>query len=172
MAPELLRGQSNNTPSSDVYSFGITLYEVFSRQEPYEGDDKAGLLEKIADPEIKKRPPVPDACPEPVAAMMIDCLVADPALRPTFDELDMRMKRLDTEKLKSVEAMKSFRHRSRAARNENLMYKVFPRHIADALRDGRQVRSIRRNESQIVIYSLYFSIGRTRETGKRHDLLQ
>jgi serine/threonine protein kinase len=28
MAPELLRGESINTPESDVYSFGIVLFEV------------------------------------------------------------------------------------------------------------------------------------------------
>jgi serine/threonine protein kinase len=28
MAPELLRGESSNTTASDVYSFGIILYEV------------------------------------------------------------------------------------------------------------------------------------------------
>jgi serine/threonine protein kinase/ABC-type phosphate/phosphonate transport system substrate-binding protein len=32
MAPELLRGESQNNASSDVYSFGIILYEVYSRK--------------------------------------------------------------------------------------------------------------------------------------------
>ena len=38
-APELLRRESPNTAASDVYSFGIILYEVYSRCEPYEEED-------------------------------------------------------------------------------------------------------------------------------------
>lgn len=36
MAPELLLQKTGNTAASDVYAFGIILYEVFSRKDPYE----------------------------------------------------------------------------------------------------------------------------------------
>ena len=39
MAPELLRGGSLNTAASDVYAFGVVLYEIYSRKDPYEGED-------------------------------------------------------------------------------------------------------------------------------------
>ena len=34
MAPELLRGQVENNAASDVYAFGMILYEVYSREIP------------------------------------------------------------------------------------------------------------------------------------------
>lgn len=36
MAPEMLQG-AERTTAADVYSFAICMYELFSRQEPYEG---------------------------------------------------------------------------------------------------------------------------------------
>ena len=36
MAPELLCGEPA-TPASDVYAFGIVLFEIFSRMSPYAG---------------------------------------------------------------------------------------------------------------------------------------
>lgn len=54
MAPELLRGESENTSSSDVYSFGIILYEVYSRKEPYHGEDLGEALRLIQDPTVNK----------------------------------------------------------------------------------------------------------------------
>merc|ERR1712174_28873 len=55
MAPELLRGESNTT-SSDVYAFGISLYEIYSRKDPYwDEEEKGDILKKV----LKgKRPPV------------------------------------------------------------------------------------------------------------------
>ena len=53
MAPELLRYESSNTAMTDVYSFGVILYEVYSRREPYEGEkgDINDILGAIVDKE-------------------------------------------------------------------------------------------------------------------------
>ena len=74
MAPELLRGDSTNTSASDVYSFGITLYEVYARKDPYEGEDFSEVMEKVSDPTINKRPGIPKACPPEIETLMTDCL--------------------------------------------------------------------------------------------------
>ena len=132
MAPELLRGDSHNTAKSDVYSFGIMLYEIYSRNDPYFGEDYKHVLRLVRDPVACKRPPIPPHCPEAIAMTMIDCLDNDPSRRPTFESLDLRMKRLE---LKDVE----LRNVGKQQTKEDDMYKRFPSHVADALRDGRRV---------------------------------
>ena len=57
MAPELLRRESANTAATDAYSFGIILYEVYSRRDPYEDEDPLEVLCLIADRAVRKRHP-------------------------------------------------------------------------------------------------------------------
>ena len=63
-APEVLRGQ-NPTPASDVYAFGIMLFEVWARAEPYREVDGTvdEILEQIADSDIGGARPPPVAPP-------------------------------------------------------------------------------------------------------------
>ena len=96
MAPELLRGETSQTAASDVYAFGIVLIEVYSRKDPYEGEDANEVLKQVADKSIQKRPSVPEKCPSQILSMIADCLVDDADSRPTFEEIDTRLKRIDT----------------------------------------------------------------------------
>jgi len=144
MAPELLRGDTLNTTASDVYSFGICLWEIFSRKDPYEGEDFQVVLEEVADAQINKRPPIPPACPSDFASIMADCVGGDAELRPTFYEIDMRLKRLHCDTFPSS--------KRNATRNEDLLHKVFPKHIAEALRDGRKIEPDRKE-----VVTVYFS---------------
>lgn len=141
MAPELLRGESENTSSSDVYSFGIILYEVYSRKDPYHGEDLGEALRLVQDPAVNKRPPVPPTMPPAIVALMCDCLMPNPSSRPSFDEIDKRLMRLNVESIEPGQtgySAKTTKARQ-AELNENLLYNVFPKHIAEALRDGRKV---------------------------------
>lgn len=135
MAPELLRGETSNTTFSDVYAFGIILFEVYERKNPYEGEDFVETLDKVCDPKINKRPAMPEACPPTIADMLNGCLDADPGKRPTFKELDLRLKSLDAAKVDPVGTPRS----SFATRVTGLLEEVFPRHIAKALREGKKI---------------------------------
>eukprot|EP00555_Chaetoceros_dichaeta_P013092 CAMPEP_0198268664 /NCGR_PEP_ID=MMETSP1447-20131203/38306_1 /TAXON_ID=420782 /ORGANISM="Chaetoceros dichaeta, Strain CCMP1751" /LENGTH=742 /DNA_ID=CAMNT_0043959849 /DNA_START=100 /DNA_END=2328 /DNA_ORIENTATION=- len=157
MAPELLRRESENNSMTDVYSFGIILYEVYSRKDPYEGEDYKEVLREVANPDVNKRPPVPSSCPPQVQSLMTDCLHGNPENRPTFEELDKRLKRLDVETVApmgklvvSKQAKKEAREA--AGRTEDLLFEVFPKHIAEALRDGKKVAP----ESRDVV-TIFFS---------------
>jgi len=143
MAPELLRGESSNTLATDVYSFGIILYEVYSRKDPYDGEDPRQVLHLVADKSIKKRPPVPKSAPTQMQSLMVDCLEDDPGNRPTYEELDVRMKRIHIENEDSGEKLKS---------SSISLFDIFPRHIAEALRDGKTVEPEHRD-----LVTIFFS---------------
>jgi serine/threonine protein kinase len=132
MAPELLRGESVNTAATDVYSFGILLYEVYSRKDPYEGEDPMEVMRLVADASVRKRPPVPRHTPSQIESLMKECLDEDPATRPTFEEVDIRVKRIDAETVNPSGSTKS----------ANIsLFDIFPRHIAEALQAGRTVEA-------------------------------
>ena len=125
IAPELLRMESANTRMTDVFSFGIILFEVYSRRDPYEGEDAEEVVRLVADKKAKKRPPAPHAMPEKMKALMSDCLEDDPDKRPDFEELDTRLKRIDAESAASAPSKKG---------SSLSLFDIFPRHIAEALR--------------------------------------
>lgn len=140
MAPELLLGLSSNTSESDVYAFGIILYELYSRKDPYEGEDPSVVLKEIVNKEINKRPPVPAGAPRKIADIMTECVDINPAKRPSFEEIDLRVKRFDSELVEPTNLMSGRRRTNKdAVKNEELLNQVFPEHIAKALRDGRKV---------------------------------
>jgi len=141
MAPELLRGESENSAMSDVYSFGIILFEMYSRKDPYDGEDHREVLRLVADPIFNKRPEVPESCPSLVASIMKECLDRTPGSRPTFEQLDLRLKDLSVEHVEPGKMNFSMQDKKliQAGRNEKLLFDVFPQHIAEAIRDGRKV---------------------------------
>jgi class 3 adenylate cyclase len=134
MAPELLRAEGGNSAASDVYSFGIILYEVYSRRDPYENEDNiTDILRLVCDKSAQKRPPAPTTMPEKVKALMADCVEDEPDKRPTFEELDKRLQRIDCEGADPTQTTTKKAGIS--------LFDIFPRHIAEALRDGRTVEA-------------------------------
>jgi len=157
MAPELLRGASSNTPASDMYSFGILLNEVCTRQDPYAGEDPKQVLRAVM--EERKRPDIPKSCCADMEVLMRDCWHTSPEMRPTSEELDRRLRSFCANSGSSplVNWMAGRRPRQeaseeRAKRTDDLLYDVFPRHVADALTSGQKVEP----ESREVV-TIFFS---------------
>lgn len=138
MAPELLRGRSSNTTQSDVYSFGIILYEMYSRQDPYEGENFFDVLEEIIDPRIKRRPRIPRACPLTIKTAMRSCWEDMPSKRPSFKDLDIQLKALDIANVEPAVRRRSIQSKGIDLETK-LLHEVFPPHIAQALKEGRKV---------------------------------
>ena len=129
MAPELLRG-ARNTVASDVYAFGVVLYEMITKRDPYEGEDFDEVIQAVA--KDKKRPELPRGVPSELATIMNECWHWDPRRRPTFLELERRMSHFDS--LHMAE-----RNLKRNHGNNMVLDQVFPAHVAKALASGEKL---------------------------------
>jgi serine/threonine-protein kinase len=77
MAPEQLRGQPADR-RSDVWSFGVTLYEMLARARPFGGTTTFDLTAAI----LQAPPaPLPATVPPALRAVVARCLAKDPADR-------------------------------------------------------------------------------------------
>lgn len=82
--PEALK-QRKFSHASDVWSFGVTLWEMFTYgEEPWCGYSGAEILQKTSNGEILEKP---DACPVDVFHLMKQCWSLQPSQRPTFAAL-------------------------------------------------------------------------------------
>ncbi|CAL8288546.1 unnamed protein product [Gadus morhua 'NCC'] len=81
MAPEVIRS-STFSKGSDVWSYGVLLWELLTGEVPFRGIDTLAVAYGVAMNKLAL--PVPSTCPEPFARLMEECWSADPHSRPTF----------------------------------------------------------------------------------------
>jgi len=129
MAPELLLGAPSST-ASDVYAFGIVLFEMTTRSNPYEGEDFDEVLRDVI--KEKKRPELPRGVPPELATIMCECWHWDARRRPTFLELERRMSHFDS-------LLVAERNMRRNKGNNVVLDQVFPAHVAKALAEGQKL---------------------------------
>jgi hypothetical protein len=93
MAPESIRSREF-TIKSDVWMFGITVWEIVTNQEPYEQIDELRISSMIRDSGL--RPDLPEQCPKVLKEIMESCWELDPRDRPTFEEIEAKLRRRST----------------------------------------------------------------------------
>lgn len=75
------------TPASDIWAFGVLLWEVFSYAlQPYYGLTHEQVIAYLKDGNLLTPPS--DSCPPAVYALMRTCWAAEPAGRPSFRALE------------------------------------------------------------------------------------
>ena len=109
MAPEYLRGKNEFSCSCDVYSFAIMLYECYSRQDPYTGENPHEVLKNVCDPRKNKRPEIPTVCPPKIIDVMKKCWSPDPSSRPQAQDLDAMFSRMNIQEVEPIVAMQEIK---------------------------------------------------------------
>ncbi|XP_055629915.1 mitogen-activated protein kinase kinase kinase 7 [Toxorhynchites rutilus septentrionalis] len=91
MAPEVFEG-STYTEKCDVFSWGIILWEVIAREQPFKNvENSYAIMWKMHQ---GRRPTLIDDCPKPIEQLMISCWNQIPAERPAMQEVVERMNQL------------------------------------------------------------------------------
>eukprot|EP01114_Cavostelium_apophysatum_P018139 TRINITY_DN5544_c0_g1_i4.p1 TRINITY_DN5544_c0_g1~~TRINITY_DN5544_c0_g1_i4.p1 ORF type:complete len:306 (+),score=67.20 TRINITY_DN5544_c0_g1_i4:223-1140(+) len=84
MAPECLRERTYSF-KTDVYAFGVTLIEIFTRQVPFAELDLFQLATKVGNGTFV--PSAPPGVPPFFANIMNRCLASNPDDRPSFEQI-------------------------------------------------------------------------------------
>jgi len=79
LAPEVIN-HAHSSKGSDVYAFGVVLWEVYTRQEVHAGLSAAQIIARVANEGL--RPQVPWSCPW--ARVMVECWRQEVSDRPSF----------------------------------------------------------------------------------------
>ncbi|KAH3757180.1 protein kinase [Pelomyxa schiedti] len=92
MSPEMLT-RSAYTEKTDVYSFGVCLWEMISAEVPFGHiTEMSVLVDTVA--RKGQRPKIPSGCPALLVEIITNCWCSSPATRPNLREVIPRLDRL------------------------------------------------------------------------------
>eukprot|EP01038_Epipyxis_sp_PR26KG_P005697 gene5697-7863_t len=89
LSPEVIK-YAHFSKSSDIYAYGIVLWEIFTRQEIYEGLSAAQIIAKVAYEGL--RPQVPRDCPW--EKVMTGCWRTSAEERPNFQSILLSLSKI------------------------------------------------------------------------------
>jgi serine/threonine protein kinase len=82
LAPEVIT-HARSSKLSDVYGFGIILWELATREEVYQGLESTQIIARVANDNLRPQPP--RNCPW--KDLMVKCWRENPKDRPSFEEI-------------------------------------------------------------------------------------
>ncbi len=82
-APEVIRGEKYGE-AADIYSFGIIMWEVLTRKQPYAGRNFMGVTLDVLE---GRRPQIPSDCPVEFKKLMKKCWHGQAEKRPKMEDI-------------------------------------------------------------------------------------
>ena len=102
MAPEVFRAEGYSK-ASDVYSFGMVLWEMITRRVPFKDFSAFQVMAEVG--YARKLPQPPDVCPLSLEKLLYSALRIEPAERQDFSALATTCAQLESPKGIELEAM-------------------------------------------------------------------
>jgi serine/threonine protein kinase/Tol biopolymer transport system component len=90
LAPERYLGQPA-TQASDIFAFGVTLYELTTGRYPYDAERTVALLQAITDKKAPRPSTFRGDLPAPLDELISAMLLRTPELRPTAQQVSDRL---------------------------------------------------------------------------------
>ena len=94
MAPELILHNQEPTPESDVYSFGMLIYEVMTGRQPYEEIQGMADLQILKAITEGKRPAPGVEISSDLRKLMVQCWSEEPESRPGIGQVTNEITRI------------------------------------------------------------------------------
>ena len=105
MAPEILSGSAAYGASADVYSFGIVIWEIASRQEPWAELSGAFIMDQLLGKLTAGiRPSIGEDWPMVYVQLIQECWSSDDRSRPTFTVIVQRLEKMKREMQRDTDA--------------------------------------------------------------------
>ena len=94
MAPEVIENK-HYTLKADVYSFGIMVWEICTRNTPYEGLNQQEIALKVTTQKLRPNISlIPKETPNGIRELIEFCWDHEPSNRPNFEQITMLLKKI------------------------------------------------------------------------------
>jgi len=101
-APEVKGG--HYVSASDVYSYGVVLWELITRDDPWKELDWTQVMKVVRK---GQRPPILDSCPPQFKELIEQCWHGDPTKRPTFSQVITQLSELKEKNFEGLDSLLS-----------------------------------------------------------------
>jgi len=93
MAPEVFM-KNKYTEACDIFSFGITVWEITARRKPFSGSRYTSTFAVMWAISSNKRPPLLAGCPPILEKLITKCWSQEPGERPQMSRVETLLKKL------------------------------------------------------------------------------